>query len=281
MAKAKAKTKVAAKPRPPAYDPDSYWQQSQQPLQILFFMLPVMFLYEMGLLLYIRTLSSGARQDIYARSLLFQLFDWFGIEGYYWPPLIVVTVLLTWHILKKDPWRIQPRTCAWMWLESTMLAIPLFIFALVLFRQPVTQTACETHHALTSAATPRSLASIQPARHLTTGWQTQLVFSIGAGIYEELVFRLMAIAILHALLVDLLALPEKTGAIGAIAISAIAFAVYHFSPHNPFTIGKFLFYTGAGVYFAVVYVLRGFGIVAGTHALYDALVVFMEFSSRA
>ncbi len=266
--------KRKTQPKPPSVQISSYWQFSQQPLQALFFMVPLMLLYELGLLLYTRNLPRGVWQDIYARSLLFQMFDWFGVEGYYWPALIVVAVLLAWHVLKKDPWRIEPGTYAWMWLESLVLAVPLFVFALVMFRQPVAEGTAQRIVSLAVGHSGQAALIAAPR----TGWQAQLVFSIGAGIYEELVFRLMAIAVLHALFVDLLALPEKAGAAASVGISALAFALYHFSAQNPFALDKCLFYTAAGVYFAAVYVVRGFGIVAGTHAMYDVLVVALEFA---
>jgi hypothetical protein len=36
-----------------------------------------------------------------------------------------------------------------------------------------------------------------------------------------------------------------------------------------------LFLTAAGLYFGMLYILRGFGITVGTHALYDVLVLVM------
>ena len=152
-----------------------------------------------------------------------------------------------------------------MWLESLLLAVPLFVFALVLFRSTGGAEALQSVQDITNN-TPNPTSD---------GWQAQLVFSIGAGIYEELLFRLIGIALLHMLLVDALALPHATGAIAAIVITSLGFAAYHFSSQNPFQLGKCFFYTVAGIYFAVVYLLRGFGIVAGTHALYDVMVVLL------
>ena len=40
----------------------------------------------------------------------------------------------------------------------------------------------------------------------------------------------------------------------------------------PFSWKNFFFHTLCGIYFGTVYVLRGFGIAAGSHALYDVLV---------
>jgi len=222
---------------------------------VFFFLLPMLALYEMGTLIYATDRARGVVRYIYARSLLKDFFELLGVTGYYLPGLIIVAVLLSWHLIRRDPWRLEPRLYAWMWAESIVLSLPLFIYALLVFRDPMMHTA------------------LQNAATTDDGWQAMLVYSIGAGIYEELLFRLIGIALLHMLLVDVLALPEKAGAAGAVGLSALAFAIYHFSDSNPFSISKCLFYTGAGVYFAVVYVLRGFGIVAGTHAIYDVIVV--------
>lgn len=238
-----------------------YWQQSQLPLASLFFLLPLIGLYELGTLIYATDRAQGTVRYIYARSLLRDFFEWFGVTGYYLPGLIVVVVLLTWHLAKRAPWRFEPRLYGVMWVESLLLALPLFVFMLALFRQPAPQWMVLARDGGMGQATP---------------WQAQMVFSIGAGIYEELLFRLIAIALLHMVLVDVLALPKEVGAAGAIGLSALAFALYHFSDRNPFDLGKCLFYTGAGIYLAGVYVLRGFGIVAGTHALYDVLVVCLQ-----
>ncbi len=234
------------------------------------FMLPMLVLYELGTLIYATDVAQGVTRYIYARSLLRDFFELFGVTGYYLPGLIIVVVLLTWHLIRRDPWRLEPGLYVWMWLEAAVLAVPLFVYAVVLFRQPASQEL----QSLVWQAGPLPLATAQETAR--DSWQAMMVFSIGAGIYEELLFRLIGIALLHMVLVDVLALPEKAGAVGAVALSALAFSLYHFSDSNPFTLNKCLFYTGAGVYFAAVYVLRGFGIVAGTHAVYDVIVVTLQ-----
>lgn len=256
------------------YERSSYWERTQRPLQSLGFLLPLILVYEVGVRLYGTDHVRGATQDILARSMLFRFFDWFGINGYYWPGLIVVAVLVCWHLVQKDPWRIEPRLCGWMWIESMALAVPLFVCAVVLFRSPA-QAAVSGFPGSPGAGFPGFYAQGAVMDGRVLSWQAELVFSIGAGIYEELLFRLIAIAMLHLILVDVAGLPERVGAVGAIAVSSVLFALYHFSSQNPFDAGKFLFYTLGGGYFAGVYLLRGFGIVAGTHAVYDILVVVL------
>lgn len=258
-----AKPAQHAPPLP--YDQQGYWHRARAPLQVLLFMAPMLLLYELGTIVYATDTANGVTRYIYARSLLRDFFEVIGVTGYYLPGLIVVVVLLVWHIMRRDPWRIHPRLYVWMWVESLVLAIPLFVYALLLFRDPSSGTAAAPSAAVLAAAP-------------NDGWQAMLIFSIGAGIYEELLFRLIGIAVLHMILVDVLVFNEKLGAIAAVALSAMAFALYHFSEDNLFTWSKCLFYSGAGVYFAAVYVLRGFGIVAGTHAVYDVIVVLLQVS---
>ncbi len=257
-----------------ADDSPYYWHRTQRPLQALFFLLPMILLYELGTLIYATDHVQGVTRYIYARSLLRDFFQWLGVTGYYLPGLIVVAVLGGLHLVERDPWRIEPRLYVMMWLESAVLALPLFVLALLLFRQPALRLMAQSWiDALTGT---QFISASNAAAATQDGWQARLVFSIGAGIYEELLFRLIAIALLHMIFVDVLALPKNVGATAAVVVSALAFALYHFSENNPFTWAKCAFYTGAGVYFAVVYVLRGFGIVAGTHAMYDVIVVLLQ-----
>ncbi|MDX1565132.1 MAG: CPBP family intramembrane glutamic endopeptidase, partial [Phycisphaeraceae bacterium] len=107
-----------------------------------------------------------------------------------------------------------------------------------------------------------------------------VLYYFGVGIYEELVFRLLAIAVLHGVLVDLIHMPEKTGAVTAVLVSAVIFALAHHRPSSGSMLdfiqsGRFVFCLLAGVYLAAVYLLRGFGIVAATHAFYDVTTLFV------
>jgi membrane protease YdiL (CAAX protease family) len=233
-----------------------YWQISQQPLQGLLFLVPLLVLYELGASFYPPTTTSGLQADVSARLWLSRFFDIFGVTGVHLPGIIVVVVLLSLHLFSKHKWRFEPKVYALMWVESLALAFPLFVFLLVVARRPLLAQA---------------VSAMAPGPQ-TYSLQTQLILSVGAGIYEELVFRLIGIALLHLILHDVLALPKEWSASLAIILSSLAFAAYHFSDANPFTVSKLTQYTLAGIYLAVIYQMRGFGIVAATHALYDVLM---------
>lgn len=236
---------------------DHYFLRSQEPLQSLIFMMPLILLYEVGAVLYTTDPHTGHRVSNLARSFMKDFLEMFGAVGDYLPGLAVVLVLLAWHIARRDRWRFDLRLYVAMGVESLALALPLLLFGLLIGPR---QTAAA---AMLPAAMP------DPS---TMTWQAWVVLSLGAGVYEELVFRLAAIAILHMIFVDMLSVPEKRGAILAVVCSAILFAAYHFSAGDPFTWSKFVYYFAAGIYFAMLYVMRGFGIVVATHGFYDILV---------
>ena len=61
-----------------------------------------------------------------------------------------------------------------------------------------------------------------------------------------------------------------------IVVSAITFAMYHdFPTFGTLGLGALIFFGFAGVYLSLLYVNRGFGIAAGTHAAYDLIVTIL------
>jgi membrane protease YdiL (CAAX protease family) len=102
-------------------------------------------------------------------------------------------------------------------------------------------------------------------------WKGGLVLALGAGIYEELVFRLIAFTLLNILFIDMLKIEKKWAYLLIVVGSSILFALYHYwSPQSaPFRWSDCIFRTICGGYFGVLFLSRGFGITAGTHAVYD------------
>ena len=105
---------------------------------------------------------------------------------------------------------------------------------------------------------------------------TESILSIGAGVYEELLFRFIGITLLMMLFMDVFNM-KMAGAIPlVIVISAVLFSAYHYLGNETFDAGRFCFRAAAGIYFAGIYIFRGFGIVVGAHAFYDLMAVAMN-----
>ena len=103
-----------------------------------------------------------------------------------------------------------------------------------------------------------------------------VVLSVGAGVYEELAFRVVAFAILGLVLVDGLGLRKGWATVGTIGLSAVLFSLYHYWGPEAFHLQTFVFRTLAGIFFGVLYIYRGIGITVATHAIYDVLLQIMR-----
>jgi membrane protease YdiL (CAAX protease family) len=106
------------------------------------------------------------------------------------------------------------------------------------------------------------------------GTPTQLMVSLGAGIYEELLFRVILVGGLSWLGGRVFGWSPRGAAIFAVIVSALLFSTFHYvgAYGDTLRLSSFLFRLLAGIVFSTLYVLRGFGITAWTHALYDVIV---------
>ncbi len=130
------------------------------------------------------------------------------------------------------------------------------------------------------------LAATAPGQGTTEGRSllADIVTGIGAGIYEELVFRLILICLLMLFFQDVLRLTRKNSIILSVLISAALFSAHHhvifvegqFGRTAAFDWTEFGFRTIAGVYFAILFAIRGFAITAGTHAFYDIIATIVN-----
>lgn len=100
-----------------------------------------------------------------------------------------------------------------------------------------------------------------------------IVISAGAGFHEELIFRVIVMGGLAWLLTGLTG-PKRSWAAAIILSSLIFSLAHHLGPMGePFAFAAFTYRTLAGVFFALVYHVRGFAVAAWTHALYDVYVL--------
>ena len=223
-----------------------------RPLDALAFLLPLILFYELGCLLLASHSSEAAQDRVVAFHLLQLFFELFGSTGVWMPGLAVVAVLLGTQLVSGRPWIINRRRVALMYAESALLAVPLLVFNQILRASPG------------STGVQDSL------------W-ADLVLGVGAGVYEELVFRLVLISVLVMIGHDLLGISNSTTLIAAVILSALAFSAHHHPPlgSEPFAMDRFLFRAAAGAYLGVLFVFRGYGPAAGTHAAYNVLVTLL------
>lgn len=251
----------------PAPGASAYADLSTRPLHVLAFLAPLLLAYEVGSILYLSNPSTGVVETISARRMISTFFETFGALGLYLPGLALATVLLVWHVIRNDRWTLQLPVLPLMAMESVLWTIPLIVLVVILSMAiPEIAPAVQLHAAAPAQGGIHQLST--PAR---------LTIAIGAGLYEELVFRVIAIALVHLLLVDVLGVNKRVGAVIAVIASAIAFTVYHDlrTPSGALNLPLTAFLVCAGLYFGLVYIWRGFGIVVGVHALYDVVALVL------
>ena len=103
----------------------------------------------------------------------------------------------------------------------------------------------------------------------------RLTLSLGAGLYEELLFRVVIVALLANGFRLLFGVSRVWSGVWATAIGAILFSAFHYVGPlgEPMRLESFVFRALAGLAFSGLYLTRGFGITAWTHALYDAFLL--------
>ena len=246
---------------PKALAGHAYWAQPLRPLSSLVFVVPLLLLYELGTV-YLGHAAVRNGADIWLRGFL----DWLGFSQHILLPLLTCSLLLGWHHLQHHGWVFRWNIYYGMLLESLAFGALLVLLAHV-----------------QGVVLAESTAQIDaPARDAVTQ-MSLLIAYFGAGIYEELLFRLMLLPATVAAL-RAAGVPLRTRWVSAIVLTSLVFALAHYQLHltvggypialaygDPFEWFSFLFRFLAGVVFALLFVYRGFGVAAGTHALYEVL----------
>ena len=242
--------------------PCSYWVATRRPFPSLLFVAPLAIAYELAVLG-----LGGARAGVELRTgadaWLRHGLAALGLADPWFLPLLLVVILMGWQVSRSHDWRFSPAILAGMIVESLTWAVALLgIGRLIdLGFSFLDQGRLPMLTIDRTAPDPRI---------------TALIGYVGAGVYEETLFRLILVPVLFGLL-RLLQMPQVLASSWAVTASALLFALAHHagSPAETFTWYAFIFRWMAGVFFAWVFVIRGFGIAVGTHTAYDMLVGWM------
>lgn len=247
---------------------DQYWAATKHPWACVLFVVPLLTIYEVGLHMTGQVPPEAYRNgaDVWLRSLLSEI----GISGAYGAPCLLVTTLLLWGLLRREN---RPLDNVGVWVGMTIESAT-YALLLVGLSQGIWQLLLRADHLL--GQPHHRIAELQWSADPGLGPESlwgQMISFLGAGIYEETLFRLL----LYGGLLRLLSwsdVPTSFNALLAAAASALMFAgAHHLGPHgDPFNVYLFSFRAIAGVYFACLYQARGFGIAVGTHAGYDVFV---------
>lgn len=168
---------------------------------------------------------------------------------------VVAGVTLSWRDLRSGRARFRPALVPWIWCEGLLWGLLLHL-AWNGLRGGVQEL--------------EGVGPLGPGDHL--------VLALGAGIYEELVFRVGVFWLVRRL-VDVVAGRPAEGDTGlgrtllAVLVTSLLFAFAHHLGPEPFSLGALIFRTVAALVLTSLYAWRGLGVATCAHAAYDVFVV--------
>jgi len=210
--------------------------------------LPVLAMYEMGTILLFRDSFFELRNS--GEILLRSLFESLGLTN----PLMVSGILLVLFIIvmvrgykiEKKP-GIHANYIVYMLLESMFWGALIFI-ALQLFTQ-----------------LPLQLITMEEKL-------SNINLAIGAGIFEELIFRLVVISAILVILERGLTFESQYAIPLAIILSAIIFAAFHLFM-EVYSFPVFSQRVVGGILLGSLFYIRGYGISVYAHIIYNFLIL--------
>lgn len=235
-----------------------YLRLSRTQTYSLLFALPLFLLYEFGAL---RLADAGQSLRNGADVLLRVLLASGGIEGtaQFTAALIAIGVVVIFLEQRKRSIPLRPAVFVGMAAESLGYAL---LFGAVV--------GTATQWILEGVSFRLAL---QEGHFASLSLEQGIVLSLGAGIYEELVFRVLLVGGIFGVFRSSGLGKNQAGLFAAI-LAALIFSAFHYiGPYgDAWAIPSFLFRFIAGLAFSILFLLRGFGIAAWTHALYDVVL---------
>jgi hypothetical protein len=223
-----------------------YLATSRDPAVQVFLVLPPLLAYEIGLILF------GARYRNAADALLKAPFEALGQKGILIFNTLLVVVLLLATLSLRTRRRAVGSVVLPLFMESALYALLLAPVVRAIGREFL-------------------LFAGLPGRDAFE----DMVLSIGAGVYEEIVFRFCVATLVVLLVDDLLGAGRVVAGVAAVLVSGILFAAFHHvgADGEPFKLATFVFRGLAGALLTCLYLGRGLALCVYTHAIYDVLLV--------
>jgi len=241
-----------------------YQTETLRPIVCLYFVTPFLLTYQIGII-FLDNHSIRNGLDVWLSAWL----QFIGFGELLLLPLLTTFILFAMHHFKQDRWTVSPLVLLGMVIESMVLAL-------------IVLCAAKAQHLflLNYSEAESRLPLLQMVADTNRGQVSVIALFVsfcGAGLYEELVFRLM-------MLPGLILLFKRFGmkpvlSVGlSVVLTSLLFALAHYNVLNPvgmdFEFPGFMVRVVASLFFCAVFLLRGFGVAVGTHVAYDVLTQF-------
>jgi membrane protease YdiL (CAAX protease family) len=221
-----------------------YLDETRRPVYSAALVVPFFLVYHAGTFFLQTTYINGAD------ALITQILAMLSVRSAFASALVLLLCFAAWQIRSGSGWKVRLPKLGFMFVESLLFALLLYF---VLGWTGV-------HLSKPPESSP--------------GVAERLVLYCGAGIYEELVFRGFLLGALILLLTRVAGLRKVPAAVLGAVLAALLFSAFHYlgPASDSFTLRAFIQRAAGGLYFSCLFVTRGFGITAASHALYDMIV---------
>ena len=237
---------------------NSYFKKSKSNTYGLFFVLPLLIIYELCIFAssYSSLYETRNGAEIFVKNILQFIFESSGQTAY--SILLALTLIFLIFFnrksLKREP--IKGSYFFLMFIESFVMSIALLL--IMAFSKVILLSIIRSDI-----------------------FFEEIYLSIGAGIWEEIIFRLFFLSSILLFTTKILNFSKLISIVFSIGVSSIAFSCFHHlgSYGEIFNFDIFTVRSIAGIFLGAIYLIRGIGISVYTHTLYDIMVVLLAFDN--
>ena len=227
-----------------------YFKDTKSPFYGFIFTIPLFLIYELGIIINSNESITSMRNG--ADVLLRQILSFLGLNGIYWLGFIFFVAYIITFFINKSKMKQNETNNVYLFfmiIESLFWASLIYLFML------------NIHLLLMN---PTGSIILQ-----------RVTLAIGAGIYEEFLFRVLLILLLSQIIKFIFKWSYKFSRLVSMIISAGIFSSFHFLGEygDYFSFNVFMIRFFAGIFLGMIYFTRGFGIVAWSHSIYDLIVL--------
>mgnify|MGYP006177705287 CR=1 FL=1 len=228
----------------------TYFKISKSPYYSFIFILPLLFIYEFGIVFISKSDSIVVRNG--ADFIMRQTMQYFGIIGLYgFGSLLLLGFILTYYLHIKNENNKELNISYFILMSLESLAYSIGLFYLLSFISPLLMNPT--------------------GKYITQ----RVTLAVGAGIYEEILFRLFLTTCISQLLYIIFDWNQYITQVSALFLSAVLFSAFHFLGEygDYFSIRLFFIRIIAGLALGLLFLARGLGITIYTHSIYDLIVL--------
>jgi membrane protease YdiL (CAAX protease family) len=222
----------------------AYLRETRRPVYSAALILPFLCVYHAGTIVMNTTYVNGAD------ALINRILSSFSVHSAFGSALVLLASFTIWQLRSRASWKIKSGPLLTAFLES-------LCFALIL----LAAFGWLSSHLI--LAKPRGTSRL-----------AHLVLYCGAGIYEELLFRAFLLTMLTAAFGPAFRKQRTAAVVTAAITGSLLFSAFHYVGRagDVFSFSSFIQRTLGGLYFSALFLTRGFGVAAATHAIYDVIV---------